>query len=112
MVTFSLSGAFLGLLESVVFAEFVDMVEQIPELKNSNVEKRNIALACFSNLMQSVSECAARLAAGFMSQFFGFEKAYMMVGSFVTFYGILYFFICGFGKEFEPEQKADLILYE
>ena len=107
-----MAGAFLGLLLTVSFPEFVDMVEQIPELKNCNVEKKNTALSSLYNLLTSLAECAAPLTAGFTTDYFGYVNAYLMVGSFVALYGLLYFFICGFGKEVEPEQTAIPILYE
>jgi hypothetical protein len=105
-------GAFLGLLLTVSFPELVDMVKEIPELKNCNFEKKNTALSSLYNLLTSFAECAAPLTAGFTTAYFGYVDAYLMVGSFVVTYGPLYFVICGFGKGVEPEQVKTPILYE
>ena len=111
-VSFSVAGGFLGLLLTTSFPEFVDMVEEIPELKNCNVEKKNTALSSLYNLLTSLAECVASLTAGFTTGYFGYVNAYFMVGSFVIIFGLLYFIICGFGKGVEPEQIKNPILYE
>ena len=64
------------------------------------------------NLLASIAEFFAPLMAGFTTGYFGYVKAYLMAGSFTVIFGLMYYVICGFGKEVEPEEVKSPILFE
>lgn len=109
-VSFAICGGFLGLLVTCSFPEMADMVESIPELKNCDDEKKNAYLAGLFNLLASIAECAAPLTAGFTTNYFGYERAYFMAGVFTVIFGLIYYFVCGFGKWVDQEKTP--VLYE